>query len=149
VFKAPLATRARQISLVQTGRSSKCRHKRVQPCIDDIKVLYYTYLALNKGAAADVPVDDVARRLMADTVNDTLECILSRDLMLTNLAMTLSRTNSNNPLRGLRYLLNCLLKVIEGPLSPEARLAPGLFNAQHLLPALASSCYDCACTFAA
>lgn len=60
---------------------------------------------------------------MTTSVNGTLEMVLSRDLMLTNLAITLSRAGTANPLRGLRYMLNCVLKVVESPMASEVRAA--------------------------
>jgi hypothetical protein len=97
----------------------------MQPCIDDIKALYYTFLAVVKGASAENVVEEAALHLMTTSVNSTLEMVLSRDLMLTNLAITLSRAGTANPLRGLRYMLNCVLQVVESPMAAEVR-ADGL-----------------------
>ena len=95
----------------------------MQPCIEDIKILYYTVLTLNKGNQADLPVEPAGQELIVETINSTLELVLVRGQMLLSLAITLARTQANNPLRGLRYMLNCVLKVVEGALAVDVRHA--------------------------
>jgi hypothetical protein len=93
----------------------------VQPCIEDIKALYFTFIAVNNGPKAEPPVDAGALAHMRATINGTLIQVLSRDQMMLNLAATLTRTKAANPLRGVRYMLNTVLKVVEGPLAPDVR----------------------------
>ena len=93
----------------------------MQPCIDQVKSLYFAYLNVSQGAAANDPVDAGACERMRSTVNSTLALVLSRDQMMLNLASTLTRAKQHNPLRGLRYLLNAVMKAVEGPFAVDVR----------------------------
>ena len=106
----------------------------------------YTYTAAAKGAQADTPVEPDAQALLHSTVNEAMQLVLSRDLMLTNLAVTLSRAGTSNPLRGVRYMLNCVLKVVESDMAPLVRCHPPSVPSATSLLSVGHSTKDVPCS---
>eukprot|EP00892_Ulva_mutabilis_P001542 jgi/Ulvmu1/11389/UM075_0051.1 len=86
-------------------------------CVESIKLIYWTLSSLGDGPEANAPVDAAAVALIEATINDVTLQLMSRTLILSNLATTLALANGTNPLRPMRYLMNCILKIWETKLS--------------------------------
>lgn len=93
----------------------------VQGCVESIKLIYWTLSSLGDGPEANAPVDDAAKHLIEATIDDVTLQLMSRTLILSNLATTLALAAGSNPLRPMRYLMNCILKIWETKLSDLVR----------------------------
>jgi len=93
----------------------------LQGCVESIKLIYWTLSSLGDGPEANAPVDATAKELIEATINDVTLQLMSRTLILSNLATTLALAKGTNPLRPMRYLMNCILKIWETKLSDLVR----------------------------
>jgi hypothetical protein len=93
----------------------------LQACVEAIKTIYWTLSSMGDGPQASAPVEEEAQNLIKSTINDVVMRLMSRSLVLSNLATTLALAQGTNPLRPLRYLMNCMLKVWEIRLSDLVR----------------------------
>lgn len=89
--------------------------------MESIKLIYWTLSSLGDGPGANAPVDEEAKHLIESTINDVTLQLMSRTLILSNLATTLALAQGTNPLRPMRYLMNCILKIWETKLSDLVR----------------------------
>jgi cytoskeleton-associated protein 5 len=100
----------------QASWEEAVQHLRDHPAdvaIEQIKTIFYTIAAAVDGTPVDQDaVTTAMRKQMAADIDEVVQMLLSRDLLHYNLATTLKASQSVNPLRGLRYNLNCLLKVV-------------------------------------
>jgi hypothetical protein len=92
--------------------------------VESIKTIYWTLSTMGDGPHATAPVDEAAQQLIRRTADEVVQQLISRSLVLTNLSTTLALAQSSNPLRPLRYLMNCMLKVWETRLSDAVRRLP-------------------------
>ena len=91
----------------------------MQACVEAIKTIYWTLSSMGDGPEAPAPVEQEAQVFIRSNINTVVYQLMSRSLVLSNLATTLALAQGTNPLRPLRYLMNCMLKVWEIRLSDE------------------------------
>jgi uncharacterized protein YybS (DUF2232 family) len=109
-------------SLTQLTESiSPLQVNTLQACVEAIKTIYWTLSSMGDGPQASAPVEEEAQALIRSTINDVVLQLMSRALVLSNLATTLALAQGTNPLRPLRYLMNCMLKIWEIRLSDLVR----------------------------
>ena len=113
--------------------------------MESIKLIYWTLSSLGDGPGANAPVDEEAKRLIESTINDVTLQLMSRTLILSNLATTLALAQGTNPLRPMRYLMNCILKIWETKLSDLVRplAASPCMSRMHVVRLLFSRCACC------
>lgn len=86
-----------------------------QACIEAIKVVFYTLVAVAEGEAAARPMPSEDMDLVKTSVSDLAVLLIGRMQRLTREAQLLLVDGSINPLRGLRYMLNCVWKIYDIP----------------------------------
>jgi hypothetical protein len=87
----------------------------VQGCIEAIKAVFYTLAAVSEGHTASCPIPNEDVEIIKACVSELAKQLIARMQKLTQEAHILLSEGSDNPLRGLRYMLNCIWKLYDLP----------------------------------
>jgi hypothetical protein len=85
----------------------------VQACIEAIKAVFYTLAAVSEGSAASHPIPSEDVDMIRPCASQLALLLIARMQRLTREAQVLLANGSDNPLRGLRYMMNCIWKLYD------------------------------------